>query len=140
MVWVYGEDPVVPSRSRCRHLEKVRRYYTRHNRQNQTKYEGYPALGARRDCPFRWPKINYINELEKNRLGNIDKYFLIADFRRIAGYACIWIHHGFASGHVELPAVPWTGNYLPLQGSLSERSAPVQARIADGIKAATHVG
>src|SRR5262245_46656925 len=40
VVRVCGENPVVSSRSRCRHLEKVRRYYTRQNQQSQTKYEG----------------------------------------------------------------------------------------------------
>ncbi len=78
--------------------------------------------------------------LELYRLREVYEDFVAANFRGEARYTSIGVLHSFSGGHVELPAVPWARHHVPGQFPFSQRSAAMQAGIANRVKATADVG
>src|SRR5579863_1657702 len=70
---------------------------------------------------------------------NINENILAPHLNRITSHSRRRILHRFPVRHVKLPPVPWARHDLPLQRPLSQRPAPVQTRIADGVNLPTHI-
>jgi len=140
VVRVCGEDPVVSSRCRGRHREKVRRYYTpitgkakqnmRLSRvrgvQPESNQEGFGVKPIHIN-KFGEPFYPYRQTLRLHALPSRSRHHL----HSVHGCSCLWLRR--------TATVPGTRHDLPLQGSFSQRSRGA-SKYCNGIEAAATIG
>src|SRR6266478_1097073 len=89
---------------------------------------------------FRRINITYLQSTLCGKLSCIHKNIFSSNLHRVAIHPHRRILPNLAGGHVVLPSMPRAGHDLPIHDALTERSAPVEAGIVDGIELATDIG
>src|SRR5260370_2239382 len=74
------------------------------------------------------------------KLSGLHKNIFSANLHSVAIHTDRGVLPDLAGGHVVLPSMPRAGHDLPVHDTLTERSAPVEAGIVDGIELATDIG
>jgi hypothetical protein len=61
-------------------------------------------------------------------------------FHRVTGHPNRGVLTYLTGSYIILPTVPWAGNDFTLKGSVTQRSASMNARVIDGVKRSADVG
>src|ERR1700687_4060434 len=92
----------------------------------------------------RWPyfgkcNITYLFSMCYNHLACIHENIFSTNFNGVAIHAHSWILANLARGHVVLPAMPRTSQYVSVHNTLAQRPAAMEAGIVDGIELAADI-
>src|SRR6266853_6382551 len=146
VVWVGAEEPVVSLSCRYRHrgflcgsnihagIQKAKQ--NMRVRRNRTYHVGTRPSGYILAKSIQLPYYQHF----AGKLADIDKNIFPPNLHSVAIHADRGVLPDLAGGHVVLPSVPRAGHDLPVHDALTERPAPVEAGIVDGIELATDIG